>query len=490
MKKISLTLIICILIVFISGCESIPHENTEDVLHIQYFYENICGSCDPETEFMEKFETLTGISRRTPNIKIEMYNVYDEDSKDIWDNVADEFGKSDNESGFPVLRIADDFKFLGDIEKTLSEGEINSKISEKELIILNNASVVMYFSSPSCHDCLYVEENIISKLPNEILISNDESPVQILKFSSANSDDLKLLKTYFDYYGLSKEEQVTPIVFVGYKYLSGSEEICKLSEHLNNGEGLNTLILKADKPTVNTLSEYGWFGVFITGLLNGLNPCAISMVLMLLSILVVNKKLIVPVGLSFAVGKFIGFLLLGTLLYSLIEILPLDQISSITKILLLALSVIMMLLNLNDMVALKNEKYQKIKLQLPKSSRKRNHEWIKKFILIDKPRLIILGGVILGLLLSAGEFLCTGQIYLAVIIQVINFGVDVSMQAFWYLITYCVAFILPLIIIIILVSAGRRVFDLSDKFRRNMTWIKLGNMTIFMVFFILVLFFY
>ncbi len=214
------------------------------------------------------------------------------------------------------------------------------------------------------------------------------------------------------------------------------------------------------------------------------------MVLMLLSLLMVNKKLILPVGLAFVAGKFIGFLLLGTLLYGVIDLLPLDRVALVAKIILLVFSAIMIILNLNDLIASKNEKYDKIKLQLPKSLRKKNHAWIKKIEQVKRPALIIAVGVLLGLVLSAGEFLCTGQIYLAVIVQVANTGAALSGTAFWYLVVYCIAFILPLIVMVALVAAGRKVFDLSDAFRRNMVWVKLFNMLIFILFFVLVWFFF
>jgi cytochrome c biogenesis protein CcdA len=150
----------------------------------------------------------------------------------------------------------------------------------------------------------------------------------------------------------------------------------------------------------------------------------------------------------------------------------------------------MILLNLNDLLAAKSEKYNKIKLQLPQALRKRNHSWIKKLISSKKGVLPIACGLLLGLILSAGEFLCTGQIYLAVIVQVVHSGAELSGKALLYLLLYCIAFIIPLLVMIVLVIKGRKIFSLSDKFRQNMVWIKLCNMILFIIFFILVLFMY
>lgn len=494
MKKRRFALIITIVILLISllfsGCTRKEPDKEEEVLLVQYYYDNICGSCEPEEEFITKFEELTGLSIKTQNLVIEMYNIYDNGSKLVWEDVAQQFDIPKEDHNFPILRINDDFKFLSEIDETLSD-DFKSLIPPSDFIIKNNASVILYFSAPSCRDCTEAEENTLSKLPDEIIINGTLSPVQVFKISTTDSDGLSMLKTYFKNYYVSEENRQTPIVFFGFNYLSGPDEISKLPQMLEKGDGLDTPILELEAGQEESLLDnYGWLGVFATGLINGLNPCAISMVLMLLSLLIVDKKLIVPVGLSFVMGKFIGFLLIGTVLFSVIDKLPFDTIASVFKIVLLVLSAILILLNLNDLIAAKNEKYQKIKLQLPQSFRKKNHEWIKKLISVDKRWLIILGGVVLGLVLSAGEFLCTGQIYLAVIIQIVHSSSQLSGQALLYLVIYCIAFIIPLIIMVLFVSKGKRVFELSDKFRRNMTWVKLANMLIFILFFILVWFFF
>lgn len=492
MKKTLIIIVALLLFIFFSGCRvEVSDPMQEEVLLVQYYYFNICSSCDPEAKFLEKFEELTGLSIRTQNLEIEMYNVYDEGSKSIWDDVASEFGIPKDIQEFPIIRIADDFKFLSEIDEALSEDKFKTVLPENDFTVLKNASVILYFSSPGCHDCSEAEEMTLSKLPKEIVINDISSPIQVFKISTADKKGIDMLKTYFREYYVPEEKQKTPIVFVGYTYLLGSDEISNLSAKLGLGEGLETPILNIiDEQEESILSGYGWLGVFAIGLLNGLNPCAISMILMLLSLITVNRNLILPVGLAFGVGKFIGFLLLGTLLYSIIDKLPLDSIAVVSKIILLILSGAMVILNLNDLIASKNEKYQKIRLQLPKGLRKKNHDWLKKIVSVKRPAMIITVGLLLGLVLSAGEFLCTGQIYLATIVQVVHSGAKLSGTAFWYLMIYCIAFVIPMLVMVIIVSAGRKVFVISDKFRRNMPFVKLSNMLIFILFFILVWFLY
>lgn len=149
---------------------------------------------------------------------------------------------------------------------------------------------------------------------------------------------------------------------------------------------------------------------------------------------------------------------------------------------------VMIILNLNDLIAAKYENYQNIKLQLPQVLRKVNHNWIKKLVSHEKFGILLIGGTILGLIISAGEFLCTGQIYLAVIIQASHSASSFTGKAILFLILYSIAFITPVVVIILLVHKGKTVFNLSEKFRKNMVWIKLSNAMLFFIFFMLVLF--
>ena len=483
-KKIITIMLTLLLLCTLVACAPKKQAAEDDTLLVQYFYENVCATCHPEEEFIENFETYTGISTRSPNLVIEMYNVYEEDDRKVWDEVATEFNI--DKDAYPAIRVGNDIRAMGDAKETLSSSEFTANIQVDT--IPTNASVILYFSSPGCHACEDAEKQVIAKLPESYTIHGKASPIKLIKVSTAEKGSIERFRSYCETYKVPKEHQKTPIVFVGYHALYG-DAISQLSEILAKGDGLTTPLLQSKEYTeTSPLLDYGFLGVFLTGLLNGINPCAISMVLMLLSLLVVDKKLTVPVGLSFAVGKFVGFFLLGTVLFTVVDILPLNEVALVTKIVLLVLSAVMVLLNLNDLLAAKSERYNKIRLQLPQGLRKRNHDWIKRMISVKKRGLLIASGVLLGLIMAAGEFLCTGQIYLAVIVQVVHSGAELSGRALLYLLTYSFAFIVPLLIMVLLIAKGRKVFKLSDHFRKNMTWIKLGNMLVFALFFVLVLF--
>ena len=486
-KIILITFILIFLSCFSSGCSEVLDNKENDVLLVEYFYFNVCSSCDPETEFLEEFEELTGISSLSPNLQIEMHNTYNEEENKLWENVVEEHKIPSQEQNFPILIIGNEIKNLSENTDYFSNSFIN-ELPNNDVTILKNSSIIIYFSSPGCHNCIVVKEDILSRLPNEIIINKESSPVKLFEISISQKENAELFKKYCENYNVPENIQKTPIVFAGCDYLAGVAEISSLPDLLELGECQDTPIYEvANNNGRSLLSDYKLFSVFSTGLINGLNPCAISMILMLLSLLAVNKKLLLPVGISFAVGKFIGFLLLGTVLYSFVDILPYEKFALVTKVILLSFFSVMIVLNINDFIAAKKEKYQNIKLQLPQTFRKTNHNWIKKLVSYKKTGAIVIGGTILGLFISTGEFLCTGQIYLAVIIQAAHSTSSFSSKAFLFLTLYSIAFIIPVIVIVLLVYKGKTVFNLSEMFRKNMVWVKLINAILFIVFFILVL---
>jgi cytochrome c biogenesis protein CcdA len=98
--------------------------------------------------------------------------------------------------------------------------------------------------------------------------------------------------------------------------------------------------------------------------------------------------------------------------------------------------------------------------------------------------------LLLGLIVSIGDFLCTGQIYLATILYVMQSSNGLDVRAVLTFLGYGVAFVTPLLVLTFLVHRGREVFDVSEWVRRHMPAIKLVNACFFVLFGIWVVFFW
>ncbi|MCX7745524.1 MAG: thioredoxin domain-containing protein [Clostridia bacterium] len=345
---------------------------------------------------------------------------------------------------------------------------------------------VIYFYSETCSKCKQLEpyfKSLQESYPHIILI----------KYNILDLKNKALLNKYGERY-TKTDAQIgeIPVVFIKNKYFIGEDNI---------KENLESLIMAGDGPdTMEVIDDSNDFsldqkkflslkvaGVFGAGLINGLNPCSISMLLFFLSILAMNRKNILRAGISFILGKFITYFLLGTLLFCALAKVNLTWLQSILKYVMLSFVTVIFFMNLHDFFAAKFEKYGKIKLQLPFSLRKLNHTCMKRVSSISNPKILVTLSFLTGAIISLGEFLCTGQIYLATIVTVIQTTQSLNYTALFYFLLYVTAFIIPLIILTVVIYKGKEIFDVSEVVRSKMHWVKLINALLFLLFFIFII---
>ena len=236
----------------------------------------------------------------------------------------------------------------------------------------------------------------------------------------------------------------------------------------------------------NAVTMYGirdYLLLFGVGLLNGLNPCSISMILLLSSLLIANKKNTLKYGLAYIVGKLLTYLAIGILFYKMIALIESRLIRTINLGLtyfLIITSLILAFFHFLDFLAAKREQYGKIRIQLPRLLREFSHKMIKNTFSGNHENVFILVIFSLSVVISLTEFICTGQIYLAAIVY-LNKSADVMDKvAVAALLIYTLAMLIPHLAIIIFIALGKRIFDLSETFRKNMPLVKLAGMLIFL----------
>jgi cytochrome c biogenesis protein CcdA/glutaredoxin len=350
-----------------------------------------------------------------------------------------------------------------------------------------NKLILVYFYLNVCKSCNETEKSL-KELSSIVKESGKDIIPDIRMYNLENSKSYELLLKYIDRYKVPKEMGKVPILFIGNKYFQGKDEIEKgLKDVISEGNNIPETPLLASQ-SINSkaiveekFSKINGIGVFFTGLVNGFNPCSLSMLLFFLSVLIARKGRIIGIGLAFCLGKFIAYLALGTVMYKLLSTINMELYSTIIKIVMGAIILTIIILNLKDYFAARKEEYEKIRMQLPKVLRKKNHNWIKKLESLKDERIIILLSFLLGSLIAVGEFLCTGQLYLTTILYILQNNPVMNFKAFMYLLIYDLAFIIPLIAVIIAVNRGREIFDISELFREKLAAIKLITAIAFLV---------
>lgn len=283
-----------------------------------------------------------------------------------------------------------------------------------------------------------------------------------------------------------------PIIFVGDTYYQGLTDI---KTHVDNlsiyNESTNSLkevfvnegVLWEDLTGIG-----GFFLVLGGGLLDGFNPCAIALLLLFISLLgfTDNKKTLFIVSLVYILTIFASYYIIGAFLYTVLLQFQ-NQLTIVSQIIswfLFFLCLFLFIYNLYDYIQAKNENYGNIKNQLPKWIQRINKRIVKTFTSTmdseNKKGLIsvIVLTVVLGLILSLTELVCTGQVYIGIL-----YGLTLldSAYAYFLLLIYNLMFILPLVIIAAIAIRDNSTNSVSMWILDHMKNIKLANAILFLI---------
>jgi len=270
--------------------------------------------------------------------------------------------------------------------------------------------------------------------------------------------------------------------------LQGYEDIvANMPNIIMSGEALNWEDI--DYVPESQAGSFGWNDwafLVLTGFANGLSPCGISLLLLLFSLLLAKNANILKLGLTFITARFLTFLLLGTVLYSAFEQISaiLSPVGKALQILIAVLAVFFAILNFMDYFAARKNEYGKIRFQLPPKLRAFQRDYLENTLNCGGKYLT--GTVfIAGIVLSVGEFLCTGQLYLASIIYMMQRQTAWDMTVFLAFVVYLLAMSLPLLLLTLLAKRGSQVLQLSEMTRGKLPWIKLLYGVLFLLFAVL-----
>lgn len=198
--------------------------------------------------------------------------------------------------------------------------------------------------------------------------------------------------------------------------------------------------------------------VIITALVDSINPCAIGVLVLLVSALLVlseHKRKMLTTGIIYVTAVFITYFLAGLGLLTVIHKL---QIGEMVGIMTGFLVIILGLVEIKDFFW-----YGKgFSLSIPASQIDR----IKKYA----EEGTVIAAIILGIIVSAVELPCTGGPYLAITTLLAE---RMDFMAVMYLLLYNFIFVLPLLVIVLLAYFGTAALDIKhwkDKYKR---WMRL-----------------
>ena len=354
---------------------------------------------------------------------------------------------------------------------------------------------VLLFYSPHCRPCQVIREEFLPGIKEKY-----GKKIRLEEFDIGKPDDyLKLLELQ-DKYNWYPKESLTPTIFIRGKLLVGSDEIKRYLEvYIDTAlseEGY-TPVFKVRKPSINLVSRFNLFtplGVFAAGLIDGINPCAFTVIIFFISFLTLqgySKRQILAIGWSFILAVFIIYVLIGLGLFNFLY--QLKAYWVVVKIVYIAGALLCFTLAgfaFYDFVKFcRTHQAQEMVLQLPPKLKERIHRIIglyyrkgKDIDSQDKKANIlrlILSAFVVGCFVSLFEAVCTGQVYLPTIVFVLK-TTPLKLKAFFYLLIYNLLFIFPLWMILLFALWGVTSQQFSNFAQRHIGVIKIMMMGLFL----------
>lgn len=346
-----------------------------------------------------------------------------------------------------------------------------------------DASEIVFFFSPSCHDCQKVKKSFPG------LIAKHGGRFRV------DYRDISAIENFTRLLELSQQEEQNvkvPSVYFAGKLLVGAEEIRARLEGLlasadASAPGAVRLSLSGDP--LARFSSFTLLAVGTAGLVDGINPCAFTVIVFFVSFLALQgfaRRHLALIGSFFIAGVFITYLLIGLGLFQFFyKISAFWLVRSIFNWTVGGLSVVLGIAAVIDAVKFaRTGKPEGMILSLPQSVKNRIHSVIGARYRGGAageglPRLI-LSAFATGFIISLLEAVCTGQMYLPTIVFVLKSG-QPKTGALAYLLLYNLMFIVPLAVILLCSVFGTS----SSRFAGFMSRHFIGVKTLMAVMFFL-----
>jgi cytochrome c biogenesis protein CcdA len=291
-------------------------------------------------------------------------------------------------------------------------------------------TTLFFFYSPYCSSCQQAEP-IVEKL--------EADGLAVEKYNIQDPGSLSLMMQLL--VECDKAPSLAgqvPAFFYGDNAQIGFSDEDSLKAFLSGGSS-------KDSVTVSSLTEWG---VFVAGLSDGLNPCTLNVLLILLAIIAnKDRDRLLQCGLVFVFGVTSVYFLLGIGLGQLVVRFDFLRVAAPFIYILMGLLLVISSIGSNQ------GKGNKVKLKLGKvigNLRARSIGLLSVFII--------------GLCSSMFEFICTGQIYLPTIYYI---STKDTTGYLWRLVLYNAAFALPMVLIILLMFFGKNALIVQGQLKNQ-----------------------
>jgi cytochrome c biogenesis protein CcdA len=320
------------------------------------------------------------------------------------------------------------------------------------------------FSTPYCKVCREITNKIIPEVERKCKIR-----VKVYEYSVDEPQNLEKFVYLKRKYG--KGSIKLPAILLGDGFFSWGEvrdnfeEVIKNNINKKLAYGIVEGSPGGEREKIKI--DIKLLPVIFAGLVDGINPCVFVVITFFITYLlfILNKprKVVFFTGLFFIFGVFVTYFLLGLGIKAIINFITSYRwIGKIVYICIGVVTFVFGVLSFRDAAAIKKlekGKEGKVALQLPEGVKKFIERVIRKQA---KSAYFVVISFITGLIVSTLEFVCTGQVYFPTIMYILHTAGWGKFVGLFYLLVYCVMFIVPLLLIFSFLYVGVS----SEKIRK------------------------
>ena len=369
-----------------------------------------------------------------------------------------------------------------------------------------NRVTVTYYFLPGCRYCQRFLEKTIPELEKKLGVEINVVDRSILDPES-----------YREYLGklaeLGEKERSYPALVVGRTVIQGETEISqRLEQELRQiveNQGTDKSVREADatpaedtakpaedpakptgrpakpagrpaKPDVPLARNLAIIPVLAAGLLDGINPCAFTTIIFLLTALALagkRRREILTMGLFFTLSVFATYFLVGLGLFEAIRLTTtFPVVARVLRWALISVLIFFAGLSLYDYYLIRKGRASEMTLQLPDFFKKRIRATIKSRA---RSAALVATSLVLGFLVSLFELACTGQVYFPFLVFIVRNGKKLS--GYLFLLLYNLGFILPLLAVFFVTYRGVSSRRLTELFQNHMGKVKIGLSAVFIL---------
>ena len=358
------------------------------------------------------------------------------------------------------------------------------QLSEPKIADRTSTIDILYFYSPGCRSCEAFLAEEVPQLEEEFGVGISVHGRSILE--SEIFDEYQKTLTL-----LGEHPREFPALVVEDRVLQGDREIDEnlgdVIRRIIGGE--ETVSSQAPEPDraegegdepVNLAEKAAPLPVLAAGLLDGINPCAFTVLIFLLSYLTLvgrSRRQILLIGVIFTLSVFVTYLLIGFGLFQALRYASsFPIISAALRWILVGVLFVFAGLSLYDANLIRLGRAKDMILQLPGALKKRIHATIR-----TRVRMTAIAGsaVVMGFLVSVFELACTGQVYFPTLVYLVRMKRQIYSVVL--LLIYNFGFIIPLIVVFTLVFLGFSSERLTQIFQTHMGKVKVALAGLFIL---------